>query len=382
MNNRRNNILAIITLGILILALLIFLYYFFFLRPYVTTDDAYVNGDRISVSSQISGRTIAVYVNNGDLVVKGKPVVRLDPTDYEIAYQKSIDQLAQTSRDIRRLQFQVAESAALLAIRQAELKQSEYNYGNRRNLQQLDAVTNEEVKTNETQFSAAQEQVNIVQNQLNALKNLLGDGPIEQNPQILMAADGVRNSYLNLIRCDIIAPITGIVAQRSVEVGEAVDPRRPLFAIVPQDTMWVDANFKEIELTDVRIGQPAEVRADIFGSDVVYKGKVIGITPGTGAAFSLLPPQNASGNWIKIVQRVPVRISLDPETLAKFPLRLGLSCNVSVKVTDTSGPFNVEKPSLKPHSTTPVYEIDFSELNQKIEKIIRDNVNASTSSKS
>ena len=375
MNNRRNNIIAILTIGILVLTLFVFLYYFFFLRPYVTTDDAYVNGDRISVSSQIQGRTIAVYVNNGDLVAKGKPVVRLDPTDYQLAYQKSLDQLAQTSRDVRKLQFQVTESSSLLAIRQAELRQSEYNFSNRRDLQSIDAVTNEEVKTNETLVSAAQEQVNIVQSQLNAIKNLLGNRPIEENPQILMAADNVRASYLNLLRCDIVAPITGIVGQRSVEIGEAVDPRRPLFAIVPPDTMWVDANYKEIELTDVRIGQPAEVRADIFGSDVVYKGKVIGIAPGTGAAFSLLPPQNASGNWIKIVQRVPVRISLDPETLAKFPLRLGLSCKVSVKVTDTTGTFNVEKPVLKPHSTTPVYEIDFTELNQQIDKIIRENVN-------
>ncbi len=375
MNNRRNHVLASITIVILVLALLIFLYYLFFLRPYVTTDDAYVNGDRISVSSQVQGRTIAVYVNNGDLVIKGKPVVRLDPTDYQLSYQKALDQLAQTSREIRRLQSQVKESTAQLAIRQAELRQSEYNFSNRRDLQSIDAVTNEEVKTNETQLSAAKEQVNIVQSQLNALKNLLGEGPIEENPKILIAADNVRASYLNLIRCEIVAPITGIVAQRSVEVGEAVDPRRPLFAIVPQDTMWVDANFKEIELTDVRIGQPAEVKADIFGSDVIYKGKVIGIIPGTGAAFSLLPPQNASGNWIKIVQRVPVRISLDPETLEKFPLRLGLSCRVSVKVTDTSGPFNVEKAINKPNSTTSVYEIDFTELNQKIDKIIRENVN-------
>lgn len=375
MNNRRNHILAGITIAIVLLACLIFLYYIFFLRPFVTTDDAYVNGDRISVSAQIEGRTVAVYVNNGDLVQKGKPVVRLDPTDYKLNFQKAVDQLAQTCREIKRLEYQIKESEALLAIRNAELAQASYNFTNRKDLQSIDAVTNEEVKTNETQLSAAIEQVNIVQNQLNALKNLLGEGPIEKNPQILIAADRVRESYLRLIRCDIVAPVTGYVAQRSVEVGEAVDPRRPLFAIVPADSMWVDANFKEIELTDVRIGQPAEVVSDIFGSSIVYKGKVIGITPGTGAAFALLPPQNASGNWIKIVQRVPVRISLDPEMLEKYPLRLGLSCHVSVKVTDTSGPFNVEKAVNKPHSTTSVYEIDFTELNQNIERIIRDNVN-------
>lgn len=375
MNNRRNHVLASITITLLVLSLLIFLYYLFFLRPYVTTDDAYVNGDKISVSSQIEGRTIAVYVNNGDFVVKGMPVVRLDSTDYQLSYQKALDQLAETSREVKRLAYQVKETSALLLIRQAELKQAEYNFLNRKGLQSIDAVTNEEVKTNETQLSAAQEQVNIVQSQLNGLKNLLGEGPIEKNPQILMAADNVRQSYLKLIRCDVVAPVTGFVAQRSVEVGEAVDPRRLLFAIVPSDTMWVDANFKEIELTDVRIGQPAEVTSDIFGSSVVYKGKVIGITPGTGAAFALLPPQNASGNWIKIVQRVPVRISLDPEMLQKYPLRLGLSCNVSVKVTDTSGPFNVEKTATKPHSATSVYDIDFTQLNQKIDKIIRENVN-------
>lgn len=375
MNERRNHVLLTITIVTLVLGVLFYLYYLFFLSPYVTTDDAYVNGDKITVSSQVSGRTVAVYVNNGDFVEEGKSVVLLDPTDYQIALEKSIDQLAQTSREIRRLKSQVDESAALLVIRRRELAQAQYNFDNRKNLVSIDAVSNEEVTTNETQLKAAEEQVNIVSSQLGALKNLLGEGPVENNPQILMAADAVRASYLDLIRCNVLAPVSGHVAQRSVEVGESVDPRRPLFAIVPAATMWVDANYKEIELTDMRIGQPAEVTADIFGSRVVYKGTVIGITPGTGAAFSLLPPQNASGNWIKIVQRVPVRVSLDPETLKKFPLRLGLSCRVSVTVTDTSGPFNVETPPLKPHSTTPVFDVDFSKLNEQIDKIIRGNVN-------
>lgn len=374
MNNKRNKILAWVTGTLLLIALMAFLYYLIFLRPYVSTEDAYVNGDKIMVTSQINGRTISLIADNSDLVEMGQPIILLDPTDYDIQLSQAKSQLAQTVREVVRLKHQVDEARALLNVRLAELKLSEFDFQNRKDLIPIEAVSNEEVQTTSTDVQAKQEQVKIAQEQLQSLETLLGSGPIDKNPQIEVARKNVLNAYLARERCTVRAPITGYVAQRSVQVGEAVSPTRALLSIIPLDRMWVDANFKETELTDVRVGQPTEVTADIFGSGVVYKGVVIGMLPGTGGAFALLPPQNASGNWIKIVQRIPVRISLDPETLRKYPLRLGLSCTATVKVTDTSGPFFTEVPAQTPFSKTPIYEVSFKAIEEEIAKIIQDNL--------
>lgn len=371
--NDRKSVLTIVSSILIILAILIFIYYLIFLRPYVTTDDAYVAGDKIAVSSQISGRTIAIYVDNADFVVKGQRLALLDPTDYDLMLQKSKEQLADAVREVNQLKHQVEELKAQLIVRQAERKQAEYDFRNRQSLSSIEAVSNEEIETTNTRFQATDEQVRIAENQLAAAQTLLGSGPIETNPKVMLAKNSLRLSYLSRLRCDVIAPISGYVAQRSVQVGEAVDPSRPLLAIVPLERMWIEANYKETELRDVRVGQPAEVTVDLYGSGVVFKGKVAGMFPGTGAAFSLLPPQNASGNWIKIVQRIPTRIVLDEETIKKYPLRLGLSCHASVRITNTEGPYYPERPSLKPIAVTPVYEISFESIDQEIEQIIREN---------
>jgi membrane fusion protein (multidrug efflux system) len=202
---------------------------------------------------------------------------------------------------------------------------------------QTGAVSGEEISHARDAVRAAQASLNAAQQELQSNRSLTANTTIASHPNVLAAAARVRDSYINYARNTMPAPVTGYVAKRSVQVGQRVSPGNPLMAIVPLNSVWVDANFKEVQLTHMRIGQPVELTADVYGSNVVFHGKVIGFSAGTGSAFSLLPAQNATGNWIKVVQRLPVRIGLDPQELEKHPLRIGLSMNADVSIKDENG---------------------------------------------
>ena len=312
-------------------------YWFLSARHFQSTDDAYVDGDLVQITSEVPGTVISLTADDTQGVRREQTLLELDPADARVAMSNADARLAEAVREVR-TRFATAEQLrAQIVEREIELKRAQDDYGRRSNLLQDGAVSSEELS--HTGDNIAQIRANLIEarEQLKATTVQIDGTTVETHPQVLAAEAAVRDAALALRRTRILAPVTGVVARRSVQVGQRVAPGTPLMAVVPLDDVWVDANFKEVQLKDMRIGQPVEVRSDVYGRSVKYHGKLVGLSAGSGSAFALLPAQNASGNWIKIVQRVPVRIALDPQELKSHPLRVGLSTTVSVDIRDTSG---------------------------------------------
>ncbi len=312
-------------------------YWFLSARHYQSTDDAYVDGDLVQITSEVPGTVISLTADDTQGVRRDQILLGLDPADAQIAMSNADARLAGAVREVR-TRFATAEQLrAQIAEREIELKRAQDDYGRRSNLLEDGAVSSEELS--HTQDNIAQIRASLIEarEQLKATTVQIDGTTVDTHPQVLAAEAAVRDAALALRRTQILAPVAGVVARRSVQVGQRVAPGTPLMAVVPLDDVWVDANFKEVQLKDMRVGQPVEVRSDIYGRSVKYHGKLVGLSAGSGSAFALLPAQNASGNWIKIVQRVPVRIALDPRELKSHPLRVGLSTSVSVDIRDTSG---------------------------------------------
>jgi len=312
-------------------------YWFLAARHYQSTDDAYVNGDLVQITSEVPGTVMALSADDTQGVRRGQTLLELDPADAQIAMSNAEARLARAVREVRTLFATAEQLRARITDREIELKRAQDDYHRRSNLLRDGAVSSEELS--HTQDNIAQMRANLTEarEQLTATTVQIDGTTVETHPQVLAAEAAVRDAALALRRTQIFAPVAGVVARRSVQVGQRVAPGTPLMAVVPLDDVWVDANFKEVQLKDMRVGQPVEVRADIYGRAVTYHGKLVGLSAGSGSAFALLPAQNASGNWIKIVQRVPVRIALEPQQLKAHPLRVGLSMTVTVDVHDTSG---------------------------------------------
>ena len=312
-------------------------YWFLSARHYQSTDDAYVDGDLVQITSEVPGTVISLTADDTQGVRREQILLELDPADAQIAMSNADARLAGAVREVR-TRFATAEQLrAQIAEREIELKRAQDDYGRRSNLLQDGAVSSEELS--HTQDNIAQIRANLIEarERLKATTVQIDGTTVETHPQVLAAEAAVRDAALALRRTQILAPVAGVVARRSVQVGQRVAPGTPLMAVVPLDDVWIDANFKEVQLKDMRVGQPVEVRSDVYGRSVKYHGKLVGLSAGSGSAFALLPAQNASGNWIKIVQRVPVRVALDPRELKSHPLRVGLSTTVSVDIRDTSG---------------------------------------------
>jgi len=312
-------------------------YWLFSARYYESTDDAYVNGDLVQITSEVPGTVIVLSADDTQGVKRGQNLLQLDPADAEVARSNAEARLARTVREVRTLFAMADELRARITDREIELKRAQDDYSRRANLLQDGAVSSEELS--HTRDNIAQIRANLTEarEQLKATTVQIDGTTVENHPQVLAAEAAVRDAALALRRTQIFAPVSGVVARRTVQVGQRVAAGTPLMAVVPLDYVWVDANFKEVQLEEMRIGQPVEVRADVYGRSVKYHGTLVGLSAGSGSAFALLPAQNASGNWIKIVQRVPVRIALDPGELKAHPLRVGLSTTVTVNVRDTSG---------------------------------------------
>jgi membrane fusion protein (multidrug efflux system) len=312
-------------------------YWFWFARHHQSTDDAYVNGDLVQITSEVPGTVMALEADDTQGVKRGQTLLTLDPADAQVAMSDAEARLARAVREVRTLFATAEELRARIADREIELQRAEDDYRRRADLLKDGAVSSEELS--HTKDSIAQMRANLseAREQLNATTVQIDGTTIDTHPLVLAAEAAVRDAALALRRTRIFAPVAGVVARRSVQIGQRVAPGTALMAVVPLDDVWVDANFKEVQLKDMRVGQPVEVRADVYGGSVTYHGTLVGLSAGSGSAFALLPAQNASGNWIKIVQRVPVRIALDPEQLKAHPLRVGLSTTVTVDVRDTSG---------------------------------------------
>lgn len=336
-NGKRKRMMTLLIAVIVIAAIAYGLYYFLVARFHEETDDAYVNGNVVQITPQVTGTVIAVKADDTQTVKAGDPLVVLDPADSQVALQQAEANLAQTVRQVRGLFVNDDQYRAQVALRQSDLSKAQDDLRRRMAVAQTGAVSQEEISHARDAVRAAQASVDAAQQQLASNRALTANTTIASHPNVMAAAAKVRDAYLANARNVLPAPVTGYVAKRSVQVGQRVSPGNPLMSVVPLNSVWVDANFKEVQLKHMRVGQPVELTADIYGSSAVYHGKVVGFSAGTGSAFSLLPAQNATGNWIKVVQRLPVRIEIDPKDLEKHPLRIGLSMQVDVDIKDERG---------------------------------------------
>ncbi|OAJ53440.1 hemolysin D [Paraburkholderia ginsengiterrae] len=312
-------------------------YYYTTARFYESTDDAYVSGNLVQLTPQVSGTVVAVNADDTQIVKQGDPVVTLDGADAKVALENAEATLGQTVRQVSGLYVNNDFYAANVAQRQSDLARTNDDLKRRLAVAATGAVSGEDIAHARDAVSSAQATLDAARQQAEANHALTDHTSIEQHPNVQAAASKVRDAYLTYARDTLPAPVTGYVAKRSVQVGQRVAPGTPLMAIVPLDGVWVDANYKEGQLTHMRIGQPVTLTADVYGSGVKYHGRVVGFSAGTGAAFATLPAQNATGNWIKVVQRLPARIQLDQKELAAHPLRIGLSMQVEVDTHEQTG---------------------------------------------
>jgi len=345
-------------------------------RWHASTDDAYVQGNLVQLTPQIPGIVIRINADDTALVREGDPVVVLDDADTRTALDEAKAGLAQAVRRVRQLYANTDALRATVELRRAEWHRAQEDLQRRTGLPDARAVAEEDVKHAQAQVQTAAAALKAAEQQLAASEAMVSRTTVATHPDVGQAAAKLRESYLAAQRSSVLAPVTGYVARRSVQLGQQVAPGAPLLAIVPLADVWVDANFKETQLEYVRIGQPATLTSDLYGGTVTYHGTVIGLGSGTGSAFALLPPQNATGNWIKIVQRLPVRIRLDPQELAAHPLRLGLSINASIDTHDRSGPVLAGAPPAQPVAATQAYERALADAGRLEREIVQANLGA------
>jgi membrane fusion protein (multidrug efflux system) len=350
------------------------LWYFLVGRWHEGTDDAYVQGNVVSITSQVAGTVVSIGADDGMKVTAGQVLVQLDPNDAKVAYDQAVANLANTVRQVRGLYSNVESGRADIAAGQVSVQKARADVQRRSGLVATGAVSAEELAHAREALSAAEASLSSSRGELSRSSALVDSTTLSDQPQVQAAAGQLRQAYLNLQRAAIIAPVSGYVAKRSVQLGQRVQPGTPLMTVIPLEQVWVDANFKETQLGRMRLGQPVELTSDLYGGDVTFKGRLASLGLGTGAAFSLLPAQNASGNWIKIVQRVPVRIELDPKQLAEHPLRLGMSMSTDVTIRDQSGPVLPAAVPAKPVLSTQAFSRQLQDADAVIERIIQDNL--------
>jgi membrane fusion protein (multidrug efflux system) len=370
---RRRNWLVILGVGLAIIAIVTLLWWWLYASNYQSTDDAYVAGDLVGVMSQVSGTVVAIGADETDRVQAGQELVKLDATDERLALAAAEQQLARTVRQVRTVFANRGQGTAVVGQRRADLDRTVADLDRRKNLAASGAVSAEELGHARDAVNAARDALTAAQKTLAASAALVGRTGVADNPDVQAAATAVENAWLNLQRTSVRSPVSGYVARRAVQLGERIAPGTPLLAVVPLERMRIEANFKEVQLKRMRIGQPVKVVSDMYGSKVEFHGKVAGLGLGTGAAFALLPAQNATGNWIKVVQRVPVRIALDPQELSRHPLRIGLSTVVTVEVRDDSGVQLAAAAHDQPVLRTSAYDIDRKEIMTRIAQIVSDN---------
>ena len=372
-SQQRKKGLSIFILLLLLIAIGSAAYWFFFIKGFEETEDAYVSGNQVMVSAQVAGNISKINVDNMDPVQAGDVLLELDDTNTKLSFEQAKSNLANAVRQISQLNYTVKQLKSAVRANEITLAQAQGNLNRRVQLVKDGAIDKESFQHAKEAVELAKANLTTSQNQLGANQALLLDGPLSEQPQIQSAVSNLKQAWLNLERTKIRSPIKGYVARRNAQVGQAVSVGGALMAVVTTDQMWLDANFKETQLTHMRIGQPAEIHFDLYGKDKTFNGKVVGIEMGTGSAFSLLPTQNATGNWIKVVQRVPVRIQLDPQQLAENPLRIGLSATVKVNVTDSQGETLRNQARTTTLYSTNALQYDESAVNNLIESIIRDN---------
>lgn len=349
------------------------IYWFGYGQYYQSTDDTYVSGNLVQLMPQVTGNVVSVYADDTESVKAGQPLVKLDDTDAELALQNAETTLAETVRSVRQLYSAAGELRAVVDERQAELAKARQDLDRRAKLYSRHAVSQEDLQHAKDNAAVAESALASSEHKLASALAAVENTTLSTHPAVLKAETRLRQAWLDEERTVINAPATGYVAKRSVQIGQRVTPSSTLMVIVPLDEIWVDANFKEDQLRHIRIGQPVALTSDIYGSNIVFHGKVAGLGAGTGAVFSLLPPQNATGNWIKVVQRLSVRIRLDPREVARHPLRIGLSMVAKIDTHDESGGVLAKVQPEKPIYSTSVFENRSDEAERMIARILKEN---------
>ena len=351
------------------------------------TDNAYVQGNLVQIAPQTAGTVQSILADDTDYVKEGQALVRLDPADAKVAFEQAKANLAQAVRQVRTLYVNNGSYTAQIAQRQAEvskakndLLRAQSDLKRRQALTGNGAVSKEELSHAQSQVDAAQAAVSASQAEVNTAREQLASNQsltegisVADHPNVLAAAAKMREAYLAMQRNELVSPVSGVVGKRSVLVGQRVAPGTPLMTVVPMNQLWVEANFKENQLRNLRLGQPVKMTADLYGKKVEYNGTVEGLGVGTGSAFSLLPAQNATGNWIKVVQRVPVRIALDAKQVQAHPLRVGLSMLVDVDIQNQDGKLLADVPRKEPLVQTNVYEVQDEGADAAIAQVIASN---------
>jgi len=363
-----------IVAGVFILAgVAWFLLWFFVFSTRVKTDNAYVGGNQVAISAQVPGTVVAILADDTQHVDAGQVLVKLDSTDADTRLAQARSALAQAVRGVRQQTSSASSADAQVVAAKLDLKKAEADLQRRLPLIAAHAESPEIVQHLRDGVEQARAAVNAAEAQSAAAHAAIEGTDVAQNPVVLQARANFRVAWVAAQRNTIYAPVSGYVAERSVQLGNSVQAGQQLMTVVPLHDLWIDANFKESQLRHIRIGQPAKVVSDLYGSDAEYHGKVIGLGAGTGSVFSLLPAQNATGNWIKVVQRVPVRIALDNRELDKHPLRIGLSTDVTVDISNDLGSV-LAGTSTQPVAQTDVYERMASKADAEADRIIRANL--------
>ena len=371
---KRRRALTILAIVVLLAGIGWLLYHFLVGRWHEDTDDAYVQGNVVTITPQTVGTVTAIAAEDGMRVEAGQVLVRLDATDAQVGYEQAIANLANTVRQVRGLYSSVTSAQGEIRAREAAVAKLRADVARRSGLVATGAVSAEELSHARDDLAAAEAALASARGNLSRNRALVDATTVRDQPQVKAAAAQVRQAYLAMQRGGIVAPVSGYVAKRSVQLGQRVQPGQPLMTVIPLEQVWVEANFKETQLAKMHIGQPVELHSDLYGGDVAFKGRVASLGLGTGSAFSLLPAQNASGNWIKIVQRVPVRVELDRDQLAAHPLRIGLSMSADVDLHDQSGPVLASAPPQKPLLTTTAYDSQMKAAQDRIDQVIRENL--------
>ena len=371
---KRRIVLSVLALAFVLIAVVWVLLYIFIFSLRETTDDAYVNGNQVIVSSQVSGTVIALLADDTQLVEAGQILVKLDPTDADLNLSKSQSALAQAVRQVRQQTSVAGQYDSVIDARREELARAEADLNRREPLLAERAVAPEDVAHARQAVADAKSALEAAQRQAAASHALVDGNDIAGNPTVLQARAAYREAWVNSHRNAIVAPASGYVAQRSVQIGSRITAGQALLTIVPLHDLWIDANFKEVQLAHIRIGQDVEVTTDVYGGKVTFHGTVEGLAAGTGGAFALLPAQTASGYWIKVVQRVPVRITLVKEELDKYPLRIGLSTDVKVDTHKREGDVLSKTPASRSIAKTDVYSADLASADAAADSIVQANL--------
>jgi len=372
-NGARKRWLAAVVGAFALIGIAYGVYWSLVLRYEQSTDDAYVSGNIVQITPQIAGTVVKIAAEDTQFVKAGTPLVELDPSDAKIALEQADARLAKTVRDVRGLFATTAQLKANVDVRNADVARATEDLARRQRLAGAGAVSGEELQHARDALTSAKAALAAAQQEFAANQARVDRTTVESHPDVRAAAAQVHDAYLDVARTTLPAPVSGYVAKRSVQLGQRVAPGAPLMAIVPLAEVWVDANFKEPQLATMRIGQPATLTADLYGGKVHYHGTVAGFGAGTGSAFALLPAQNATGNWIKIVQRVPVRIALDRKELEAHPLQVGLSMQVDVDTHERDGERLPQRVHATPPLTTDVYDAVDAAATQRVRAIIAAN---------